>query len=127
LPSSVNCPEEVARQIWQEVKDFGKIPVECHFEHLFANPNNVKYGFIDVSVRGYRANLNNLIGLIQHSWAFIGIASGPFVTALSVMPERTLYLEKSHPLKTYTKRTDIRKVNVNEYKPGMVTDFLKSL
>jgi hypothetical protein len=36
-------------------------------------------------------------------------------------------IEKSHPLKTYTKRTDIKKIDINDYQPGMVTNFLKSL
>jgi len=127
LPGSVNCPEEIARQIWQEVKDFGKIPIECHFEHGWHNPANSKYGFIDVSVRGYQAKISNLIGLVQRSWAFIGVASGPFVVAMATIPEKTLYLEKSHPLKTYTKRTDIKKVKINEYQPGMVKTFLEGL
>jgi len=127
LPGSVSCPEETAKQIWQEIKDFGKIPIECHFEHCWANPVNKKYGFIDVSVRGYKANLGNLIGLIQHSWAVIAVASGPFVTALSIMPERTLYLEKNHPLRNYTKRTDVKKVKILEYQVGMIKKFLENL
>ncbi|NQU99899.1 MAG: hypothetical protein HQ538_04125 [Parcubacteria group bacterium] len=126
LPGSVGCSEEVAKQIWQEVKDFGKIPISCHFEHCWHNPVNQKFGFVDISVRGYQAKISNLIGLIQHSFAFIGVASGPFVVALSVMPERTLYLEKSHPLKTYTKK-DIAKVDINNYQVGDVTKFLESL
>lgn len=127
LPGSVNCPEETARQIWQEVKDFGKQPIEIHYEHCWHNPFNAKYGFIDVSVRGYQAKLSNLIGLIQRSFAVIAVASGPFVVAMATMPERTLYLEKSHPLKTYTKRTDIKKININEYQPGMIKTFLENL
>jgi hypothetical protein len=127
LPGSVNCPEETARQIWQEIKDFGKIPIECHFEHMWHNGSNAKYGFIDVSVRGYQAKISNLIGLIQRSFAVIAVASGPFVVAMATMPERTLYLEKNHPLKTYTKRTDIKKVIINEYKTGMIKEFLDNL
>ena len=127
LPGSVNCPEEIARQIWQEVKDFGKIPIECHFEHCWANPNNKKYGFIDISVRGYQAKVSNLIGLIQHSFATIAVASGPFVVALSVMPKRLLYLEKSHPLKTYTQRADVKKIKISEYRVGMIKEFLEGL
>lgn len=126
LPGSVNCSEEIARQIWQEIKDFGKIPIECHFEHCFANPINKKYSFIDVSVRGYQAKVSNLIGLIQHSFATIAVASGPFVIALSVMPERLIFLEKNHSLKTYTKK-NIKTVKIQEYKSGEVTEFLKTL
>ena len=126
LPGSVNCDKETARQIWQEVKDFGKIPVECHFKHVFHNPINEKHDFIDISVREYQAKISSLIGLIQHSWAFIGVASGPFIVALSTIPERTLYLEKMHPLKTYTKK-NISKVDINNYQINSVKTWLQNL
>jgi len=126
LPHSVNCPENIAKEIWNEIKEFGKIPIECHFQHIFHNPVNQKYNFIDNSVRNYTANLHNLIGLIQHSYAFIGVASGPLVTALSVMPEKTLYLEKEHKIKTYTKK-DIKTIRINNYKKGEVLIWLKNM
>lgn len=126
LPDSVGCSEEVAAQIWQEVTDFGKVCLEAHYEHIFHNPVNARFGFIDNSVRRYRANLHSLIGLIQHSWAFIGVASGPFVVALSVMPERTLYLEKHHKLECYTQQTSAR-VNTFNYEPGSVMRWLEQL
>lgn len=126
LPDSVSCPEEIASQIWREITDFGKIPIECHFEHMFHNPVNIKFGFIDNSVRRYRANLPNLIGLIQHSWAFIGVASGPFVVAMSVMPERTLYLEKHHKLECYT-HLELARANVFNYEAGSIARWLDLL
>lgn len=126
LPDSVNCPEVIAKQIWQEIKDFGKVPIEVHFEHMWHNSNNAKYEFIDVSVRNYKATISNLIGSIQHSFATIAVASGPLVVSLSVMPERTLYLEKAHPLKTYTKK-DITKIDINNYQIGSVKKFLEGL
>jgi len=127
LPGSVNCPEPIAKQIWQEVKDFGLIPIEVHFRHAFHNAVNVRYPWIDVSVRNYKPTLANLFGLIQHSWAFIGVASGPFVVALSVMPERLMYLERRHPLSTYTKRKDITSVKIEEYQPGQILRWLGNL
>ena len=126
LPGSVGCSAEVARQIWQEIKDAGKIPIECHFKHVFHNPANEKFDFIDISVRESEAKISSLIGLIQNSSAFIGVASGPFVIALSTIPDRTLYLEKSHELKTYTKK-EIKKVDINNYKPNSIKTWLTQL
>ena len=127
LPNSVNCPEETARKVWQEVLDAGKIPVEAHFRHLFHNPANTRYGFIDRHVRYCNANLSNLIGLIQVSFAFIGIASGPLVTALSVMPTRTFYLERNHKITDYVKHLDVKAVHVDHYEDGMVSEWLTTL
>jgi len=126
LPNSVNCPYDVSKQIWQEIKDFGKIPIECHFQHIFHNPLNKKYDFIDNSVRNYKANLHNLIGIIQNSYAFIGVASGPLVTALSVMPERTMFLQRHHEISNYTKKK-ITYINVFDYKKGEVIKWLKNM
>ena len=127
LPGSVNCPEPIAKQIWQEVKDFGKIPIEVHFQHAFHNPVNGRYPWIDLSVRNYKPTLTNLFGLVQRSWAFIGVASGPFVVALSVMPERLMYLERRHPLSTYTKREDVASVRIETYQPGQISTWLGNL
>jgi len=126
LPNSVNCPPEVAREIWQEVIESGKIPIEVHFQHIFHNPINSKYDFINRDVRDIPAELDKLIGVIQNSFAFIGVASGCLMTALAVIPERTLYLEKDHKLETYT-RKQIPKVVINNYQKGGIKIWLSNL
>ena len=137
LPDSVCCPPEVARTIWDEVTDFGKIPIECHFTHVFHNPVNdihdagtvnlmPQYTFLTRDVRDCRANLHNLIGMIQHSWAFIGVASGPLVVALATMPTKTLYLQKHHEIQCYTKQT-IASLDLFNYQPGTVLQWLNRL
>ena len=126
LPNSVNCPEATAQKIWNEIIEAGLVPIECHFEHIFHNPVNKKYGFITNTVRGCKADLNNLIGLIQRCHAFIGVASGPLITALCVMPEKTMYLERLHKLKSYT-RMNVEKVDVMNYQEGTVRQWLGSL
>jgi len=127
LPDSVGCPQNIAEAIWFEVIEFGKIPIECHFHHVFHNPVNVKHNVIDRHVRNCKASLDNLIGLIQSSHAFIGVASGPLITALSVFPEKVLYLEKLHKLKAYTK-INVSTINLLiPYKEGTVSAWLKGL
>lgn len=126
LPGSVNCPEGIAHQIWSEIIEAGKIPLECHFKHCFHNPVNKKYLFINRDVRDCKADINSLIALIQYSFAFIGVASGPFIVALSCLPQRIMYIEKNHPLETYTKE-DIPKIDVNNYQQGQVKKWLQSL
>lgn len=126
LPDSVNCPPEIAMLIWNEIIEAGFIPIECHFKHIFHNPKNEQYGFIDRDVRGIPADLHKLIGMIRHCFAFIGVASGPFITSLSQKPANTMYLEKNHKLEAYTKQL-ISKVDINNYKPGTIKEWLNSL
>ena len=127
LPNSVGCPEPVARQIWQEVKDAGYVPIETHFCHVYHNPVNVLYDFVDFHMRDTVATLSNLFGLIQRCQAFIGVASGPVVAAMSIMPERTMYLEKMHPLKTYISDPRVESVNVMSYENGSICKWLGGL
>jgi len=129
LPDSVNCPPGIAQQIWQEIITAGKIPIEVHFKHVFHNPRNEKYGFVNRHVRDCQADLHNLIGLLQRSFAFVGVASGPFVCALSIMPERILYLERHHKLESYCRHSQrVQRLSINNgYKQGMVMEWLKTL
>jgi len=125
LPDSVSCPEGVASKIWQEIKECGKIPIECHFEHIFHNPQNTKFDFVNRHVRDCNADIKALMGMIQNSYAFIGIASGPFIVALASPIKNVLYLEKNHPLKTYTK-LGIERVDVKNYKEGSIKLWLEN-
>jgi len=127
LPKSVNCPPEIAKKIWNEIQEAGKVPLEVHFEHCWHNPRNKRYDFVTTTVRGLEPKISKLIALIQHCYAFIGVASGPFVVAAATIPETTLYLQKAHPLNTYTDR-DIKIIDLNKpYKDGMVKAWLQSL
>ena len=123
LPGNVNCPELTAKQIWQEIIDAGFIPIECHFEHIFHNPANAC--FVNRNVRDIPADLHKLIGMVQHCFAFVGVASGPFIVALATIPDKTFFLEKDHKLETYTKRK-IPKANVKNYQ-GEVKQWLEQL
>ena len=127
LPGSVGCHEDKARIIWQDIIDAGKIPIECHFEHIFHNPINAKFGFVDNNVRKCQANLHSLIGLIQHSFAFVGVASGCFVTALNAAPERTMLLEKNHKLTDYTRDSRPQSLSIDAIQSGMVKKWLGGL
>jgi hypothetical protein len=126
LPEAVGCPEEVAKRIWSEVIEAGFIPIECHFQHLFHNPSNTLYPFISRHVRDIPSHLPTLIGLLQHCTAFIGVASGPLITAFNLYPERTLFLEKNHKFENYY-RYPIAKVDIKDYRDGSVKNWLKEV
>jgi len=125
LPGSVGCSETVAAQIWQEIHEAGFIPIECHFEHVWHNPVNKQFPFVESTVRKSRPELKNLFGLLQNCHAFVGVASGPFVAALSIMPDRMFYLESAHKLECYTK-LPVPRSNIKAYKAGTIKQWLQS-
>jgi hypothetical protein len=128
LPDSVNCPEDNARKLWQQVLSAGFVPIECHYQHVFHNPVNKKYDFVSNTVRGCKASVPSLVGLLQRCRGFIGVASGPLTIALAMYPERTLYLENSHRLSTYTrdKRVGVTSIR-GAYDEDYVARWLESL
>jgi len=127
LPDSVGCPSDIAEAIWNDIIEYGKIPIECHFRHVFHNPINELFPFITRHVRDCKAEIPSLIGLIQRSHAFIGVASGPFMVALSLSPHRLLYLEKNHKISDYTK-LGVASINIKEgYVKGSIKQWLSSL
>ncbi len=126
LPGAVGCPDAIVEQVWAEVLAAGRMPIEAHFEHVFHNPENTKPACVTASMRECQPRVSSLIGLLQHCYAFIGVASGPFVVAASVMPDRCFYLENSHPLETYTD-IDMAWADVNDYREGSVAAWLTSL
>jgi len=127
LPGPVNCPEDTAALIWREIHEAGLIPFECHYRHCFHNPINGRMWFVDSTAREAKASLRSLFGLLQHSRAFIGVASGPFCAAMSIMPDRTMFLEKRHKARDYTRRV-IPIVDLNlPYVAGTVRRWLDGL
>lgn len=116
LPDSCNPDRDTAERIWNDVLEAGMIPIECHFQHIFHNPVNSKFDFIDASVRRCKPELASLVGLISHARAFVGVVSGPFHVALSLLgPERVFLLEKDFKRECFTKR-EIHTANLRDYK-----------
>lgn len=129
LPGVNNPDKEIAEIIWNEILEAGCVPIETHFQHIFHNPVNEKFDFIDCSVRKAKPQISTLAGLIKGLKGFIGVSSGNFHIALSLLkPEQVLYLEKGAPLECYTKQK-VAKVNINEgkYKKGEVNKWLNTL
>jgi hypothetical protein len=129
LPDAVNCPQDKVQIIWESIVELGMIPIEAHFVHMYHNPINKKYSFIDCTVRGVKARLQNLISLIQHSYAFIGVGSGPLVTALSIMPKKTLMIESQYKLSDYipAKESTTNYIHHKDITKEKITGWLRSL
>ena len=127
LPESCNPDEETAKRIWNEVIESGFIPLESHFEHVFHNPVNKKFPFVTATVRGVKPQVSTLAGLLTNSRAFIGVVSGNFHVALSVLPpERIMLLEKDFTAPMFTK-LNVARCSIKPYKDGTVKKWLQSL
>jgi hypothetical protein len=127
LPASCNPDEETARKIWEEIRAAGYIPIESHFEHTFHNPVNKKFDFVESTVRKCIPTVAKLAGLIKNSAAFIGVVSGNFHVALSVLPpERILLLEKDFTAPMFTK-LPVGRCSIKPYTEGEIIKWLTGL
>lgn len=126
LPDSCNPDRDTAERVWNDILEAGWIPVETHFQHIFHNPVNEKFDFVDASVRRARPMVSSLVGLLRTCSAFVGVVSGNFHVALAVLPpERVLLLEKDFKRKCFTK-INIAHADLRNYN-GEVKNFLTSL
>jgi hypothetical protein len=118
-------PDEVtAQKIWQEILEVGCIPVETLFQHVFYNETSKKFDFVDNHVRNWPARLDTLITLLHKCDYFIGVVSGNFHLALSLLPpEKICLLEKELKAPHFTK-LPIKTIDIKEYKEGMIRKWL---
>jgi len=127
LPESCNPDEKVAQNIWTEIKSAGMIPIETHFEHIFHNPENKKFDFVDCTVRKVKPRVSTLAGLLANCGAFVGVVSGNFHVAMAVMPiNRICLLEKDFTAPMFTKEK-IKRVNIKNYTQGEIEKWLQTL
>ena len=127
LPAACNPDEETAHKIWTEIRAAGYIPIESHFEHTFHNPVNKKFDFVDATVRACKPKISSLAGLIKSSAAFIGVVSGNFHVAVSLLPpERILLLEKDFTAPMFTK-LPVGRCSIKPYTEGTVERWLTTL
>lgn len=125
LPDSANVSYDIAKKIWQEIKDAGYIPMETLMKHPFHNPVNEKYDFIDRHIRDIPPKVSTLIGIIKNCERFICCVSGNFHVALSILPpEKICLLERDFKTECFTK-LPIKRINVKEYPDGEILRWLQ--
>jgi hypothetical protein len=123
LPGSANADEKTAEKIWNDILEAGYIPLETHFQHIFHNPVNAKFKFINASVRKCKAELASLVGLMQNVGYFVGVVSGNFHVALACLPAKRIFLlEKDFKAESFIK-FPIARADLKNYK-GEVKDWL---
>jgi hypothetical protein len=126
VSSVANCSEEIAQKIWNEIIEADCIPIETLFRHGFHNPINEKFSFINNHCRDWTANLDTLISIISHCDYFIGVVSGNFHLALSLLPyQRVALIENKLKSGNFTK-LPIKTFDINNYKEGEVLEWLQN-
>jgi len=125
LPGVFNVTENVAQRIWSEIQSAGFIPIETAFKHIYHNPGNAKFDFVDATVRGVSPTVEALISLMGSCRAFMGVPSGPLHCAIA-MRKPILFLKRAVTIDQFV-RDPIDSIDVDNYQDGCVFDWLKKL
>ena len=119
-----NPDEATAKKVWQEIIDANCVPLETLFQHAFYNDTSKKFDFVDNHVRNWPARLDTLISLLGVCDYFIGVVSGNFHLAMSLLPSnKVCLLEKDLKAQHFTK-DKIATCNIKEYKSGVIKEWL---
>jgi hypothetical protein len=125
VPDLANAPERVASAIWQDILKAGFVPIETHFEHIFHNPLNQRFDFAQQHVRDWPARVETLMALIGSCAAFVGVASGNFHLALSILgASRVMFLERQVKVTQLTRHA-VAAVDLDRY-DGQVGRWLEA-
>ncbi len=121
-------PDEItAKKIWDEIIEADCIPLETLFKHIFYNETSKKFDFVDNHVRNWPARLDTLISLLGGCDYFIGVVSGNFHLALSLLnPNKICLLEKDLKTESFTK-LPIKRIDIKKYQDGSIKQWLQTL
>jgi len=126
LPGSTNPDYVLAKRIWDDIIAAGYVPFDVHFKHVFHNPANEPFTWVNRSCRDLKPDINTLQMILENSMAFVGVASGPFVLAMALNPQKVIYLQKHHTLNCYVKEP-IKTINLLKYESVELVEGLKDI
>lgn len=128
FPQYLNCREEVAKKIWYELKDNGFTPINLFkpiLKDADKNPLNSIYDFIDNSVDS-SYGLVKMINAMSSMNGIAAVATGNFHYAMTVFPEKTLYLKKDFKKDFFTNKDVLSLDTVNpDY--GILKEWISRL
>lgn len=125
VPGLANANQEVAGRVWNDIVDAGFVPVETHFEHVFHNPVNTRFDFADNHVRTWTPRLSTLMALLGACEAFVGVVSGNFHLALSILGSRRVLLLENELKASQLTKDRIATASLKNYR-GEVRSWLTS-
>ena len=127
IPKSYGCPENIAKNIWDSIIEHNLVPIDTHMKHKYNNAENKHFKWNTCSIDCCKADIHNLVSVIQSCRGFCGVASGNFNLATSLInSDKILYIKNKSPINHIT-RLSILSLDVNNYDQGVVNEWLSRL
>ena len=92
--AGLNCPEDFARHLWQQLADNALIPFDTYIETPGGKNRYKPYDFETQNLQGVTPGVDKLFKVVKSCCGFASVSSGNFFLALDSMPpEKILFLQ----------------------------------
>ncbi|MBR3650231.1 MAG: hypothetical protein IKN52_08265, partial [Victivallales bacterium] len=92
--ADLNCPEDFARHLWQQIADNGLIPLDTYMEAPYKRNTYSPYDFETQNLKGVMPGVDKLFKVVQSCCGFTSVSSGNFFLALDCLPpKKILFLQ----------------------------------
>lgn len=129
FPHYINCNYNVARNIWEMLKENGFKPLELFhptYRRAWENCLNQKYDFIDNTIRKDDSGLPHALDVMCSMKGMASVATGNFHFGMTVYPEKILYLKKDFKYQYFTNKEILSLDTLNpDY--GIVKEWIQRL
>lgn len=124
--TSLNAPYDFAKNLWEQIMDFGFIPIDTHMRHVYDNKRSIVHDFEQSRrIDNVPATVGKIVGLLSTLRGFAGVPSGNLICACSVLPaSRILCLSSEYPIRK-SLHMDMLEMNIRRpYDAGIVSEWL---
>lgn len=88
--AGLNCPEDFARHLWQQLADNALIPFDTYIETPGGKNRYKPYDFEAQNLLGVTPGVDKLFKVVKSCCGFASVSSGNFFLALDSMPARKI-------------------------------------
>lgn len=117
FPKLLNPCEAWAKLLWTKIIGAGLIPIDLTTFQIPNNKNNQTnqpFRFINNNLRDIPPSISNILYIMQHCAGYVGICTGSLHAALTMYPDRVLYLENQFKYQYFSSKYNLLSMNVNQ-------------
>lgn len=125
FPAEGNCPENIARSIWDKLLENGFIPFELFIPKM-RRVENIKYPFIRTSMRDIGPGIDRMMNVMASVRGVAAVTTGTWHYGMAAYPETTLYLQKAFKVTSYTRKPALV-LDVNRPDKAVLNEWIERL
>lgn len=129
FPENINCNYEVAKLIWDKLRENGFVPIELFsptYKEAWERDENKKFDFVSCSMRDMGSNLQRMLDVMATCRGLASVATGNFHYGMTIYPDKILYLMNKYTYKYFTNK-EILCLDVNKPDIKIIEEWIKRM